>query len=763
MVAETGWQLGAVVFLPHQRILCRNQQQVYLEPKVFLLLQALLQAEQQLLDHQQMLQQVWQGRVVSDSAMHRASSLLRKAFAELDPEQTYLETLPKVGYRLVAPVSRLSPPAASALAIVAEASNPEADSHHPTDVVSQPQRRFGFFRAHVWLKAAFLGGTAVLIGLLWFIAKSGAIQATPMAKGASVKALGDHGDMTPAQLQVMTAEDGMESQLSVGQQGQQFLYVQQSMDTGKQWWLQQPDGTRQALAFAEPQVVQAVLSPDAQSIVYQGCQPNTKAPTCQLLLRSVASPQSEVLLSYPHDSLLQLSWLPDGQAIFFRMREHKSQPYQIYRYQLRTRQLQPLTLPPPGQSDIALAIDPAGQQLAVLRYEQQQQRQVLWYRLDDLTLLRQQALPVAASVLALDHQQRLWFDCPDGIGSRLCRWTAESARVSPQFDVPGAVLSLVVAGEQLWFSSGQQRSQIWRQSLPLVAAEDASVSAPFESTAKVEVSSARLELMPRVVGQDLTFLSNRHGRHQIWRRHANGNTALLAELPAPAGFVRLSRSADGQYLAFSQGGALYVLQIDSAICWQLLGPEDKVGVVNWHQHQLIFSSERSGDWQLWRYQAPITPAAEASIAGQCQASKPNATKVTTADVHLQQLTQQGGYSGYLWQNQLLYSKYHQDGLFQLDLSQSQAQEQPVLAEFDRINWLNWQLLGDQLSYFLPGKGVMQRPLRLTAQNSLEIGAAVLVFPLRPGFIHQYQRTEEAIWWVQSTELQADIFRFSPID
>ncbi len=763
MVAEIGWQLGAVVFLPHQRLLCRNQQQVYLEPKVFLFLQALLQAEQHLLDHQQMLQQVWQGRVVSDSAMHRASSLLRKAFAELDPDQPYLETLPKVGYRLVAAVSRVSPAATSELGIDEQvttvAANLGSDLHDSNAQVSQPRLHFGLFGRSYWRGGALLCGLALLIGWFWFVIESGVIEETPIAHETSVAGLS--ADMTPRQLQAMTAEDGMESQLSVSLQAQQFLYVQQSRDANKQWWLQQYQGTRQPLLFTEPEVIQAVLSPDAKSIVYQGCQLETTAPTCQLLWRAVDNPKAELLLSYPHDSLLQLSWQPDGQAIFFRMREHKSQPYQIYRYLLRTRQLLPLTLPPPGQSDIALAIDPAGQQLVVLRYEQQQQRQVLWYRLKDFALLHQQSLPVAASVLALDHHQRLWFDCPDGIGSRLCQWNANSASVAPQFEVPGAVLSLVVAGEQLWLSSGQQRSQIWRQPLPLNSAQDVSATASFATTATVEVSSARLELMPRAFGQDLIFLSNRHGRHQIWRRHANGHTALLAQLPAPAGFVRLSRSADGQYVAFSQHGALYLLQIDSALCWQLLGPEAKVAVVNWHQHQLIFSSERSGDWQLWRHQAPLATVAKDGIAGQCLATESKAAQDATTD--LQQLTQQGGYSGYIWQNQLLYSKYHQDGLFQLDLNQPQQQEQQVLAEFDRINWLNWQLLGDTLSYFKPRQGVVQQPLHLSSHNLVKAGAIELVFPLRAGFIHQYQRTDEAIWWVQSTEQQADILRLSTID
>jgi DNA-binding winged helix-turn-helix (wHTH) protein/Tol biopolymer transport system component len=728
MSTESGWQLGAVVFLPQQRLLCRAEQQVYLEPKVFLLLQALLAAEHQLLDHQQMLQQVWQGRVVSDSAIHRASSLLRKAFAELDPSQPYLETLAKVGYRLVVPVQALAAVASASLQVTVAAELP---------VPQQPSPRL-----RAWLVAALVAAAAL----------TGWLLTTEQIDRPAETAL-----VMPA-LQSMTAEDGLEYQLSVSADGKQFLYLQHSQRLSG-WWLQQDTGQRQSLQFSQPQVPQAVLSPDGQQIVYQGCQSDAVKPSCQLWLRPVIADgnAAEALLAYPFDSQLQLQWQPDGQAVFFRMRQDKSQPYQIYRYQLATRQLQQLTLPETGQSDIALALSADGRQLAVLRYQQQQQRQILWYQLPQLTLDRQQALPVAATSLVFDSKQALWFDCPDGVSLLLCRWSPHSASYSPVLAVPGTVLGLVAAGAELWLSSAQQRSQIWRQSLPVSAT----------AKAELQISSARLELMPRVWQQDLVFLSTRHGRHQIWRRQGDAAPSLLAELPAPAGFVRLSRSDDGNYLAFSQQGALYLLQLNTASCWQMLGPEYQVGVVNWQQQQLIFSSERSGDWQLWRYSLPqpLQPPATAGTA-QCPAvtsalMAPPFREQAEQLAALTQLTRQGGYSGYLYQDHLLYSKYHQDGLFLLDLTEPAAEEQLLMAKFDRINWLNWQLSDAEISYFQPGQGIMQASLNRSPEKAaIELSTSRLLLPVSSGFIHQYQYTPTALWWVAASEHQGDIYRWS---
>ena len=54
------WQIGPVRLDVQRRALCRAQQDCYLEPRVFALLEALLVADQQLLSHEQLVAQVWQ-------------------------------------------------------------------------------------------------------------------------------------------------------------------------------------------------------------------------------------------------------------------------------------------------------------------------------------------------------------------------------------------------------------------------------------------------------------------------------------------------------------------------------------------------------------------------------------------------------------------------------------------------------------------------------------------------------------------------------
>lgn len=58
---------------------------------------------------QEILTQVWPHYVAGDESLTRAISVLRRTFKLLDPGETYIETIPKRGYRLVQVVSRKQP------------------------------------------------------------------------------------------------------------------------------------------------------------------------------------------------------------------------------------------------------------------------------------------------------------------------------------------------------------------------------------------------------------------------------------------------------------------------------------------------------------------------------------------------------------------------------------------------------------------------------------------------------------------------------
>ena len=95
------WQLGHIIYVTQNRQLQQGQQQLYLEPRQHKLLLVLLQNASQVVSREQLISSVWDGRVVSEGAINRAVSMLRKAFSSLDPQTDYIETLPKLGYRLL--------------------------------------------------------------------------------------------------------------------------------------------------------------------------------------------------------------------------------------------------------------------------------------------------------------------------------------------------------------------------------------------------------------------------------------------------------------------------------------------------------------------------------------------------------------------------------------------------------------------------------------------------------------------------------------
>jgi DNA-binding winged helix-turn-helix (wHTH) protein len=101
-------RIGLVVLDPYSRTLCRDEQRLHIEPKIFNVLWLMVHSPNQQVSREQLIQGVWQQRVVSDSVIHRVFSQLRKQFALLDDSQDYIQTIAKVGYGWLLRLSRLS-------------------------------------------------------------------------------------------------------------------------------------------------------------------------------------------------------------------------------------------------------------------------------------------------------------------------------------------------------------------------------------------------------------------------------------------------------------------------------------------------------------------------------------------------------------------------------------------------------------------------------------------------------------------------------
>ncbi len=90
-----------------ERLLLREGKPVPLTPKAFETLLALVENSGHLLNKEELLKRIWPDTFVEEATLARNIFTLRKALGEEANGQQYVETVPKLGYRFVAPVKEL--------------------------------------------------------------------------------------------------------------------------------------------------------------------------------------------------------------------------------------------------------------------------------------------------------------------------------------------------------------------------------------------------------------------------------------------------------------------------------------------------------------------------------------------------------------------------------------------------------------------------------------------------------------------------------
>jgi DNA-binding winged helix-turn-helix (wHTH) protein len=148
-----------------QKILLRDGERIHLHPKTFATLQALLEHSGAVITKDELLDKVWPGTFVEESSLTKNIALLRKALRNGHDHSGYIETIPTVGYRFVAPVRQ----PANGKEEIPSAPVPEPDiapmiaepfgeeSLTPSPV---PPRRY-------WLTAAGIISLGIVLLLFW--------------------------------------------------------------------------------------------------------------------------------------------------------------------------------------------------------------------------------------------------------------------------------------------------------------------------------------------------------------------------------------------------------------------------------------------------------------------------------------------------------------------------------------------------------------------------------------------------------------------
>ncbi len=107
---QGSWQIGEWIADPSDDSLTREQTIVKIEPRLMQLLVCLAQSAPQVVSMERLLTEVWSGVIVGSASVYQSVSQLRKTLGDTETEPKYIETVARKGYRLIAPVRRLTMP-----------------------------------------------------------------------------------------------------------------------------------------------------------------------------------------------------------------------------------------------------------------------------------------------------------------------------------------------------------------------------------------------------------------------------------------------------------------------------------------------------------------------------------------------------------------------------------------------------------------------------------------------------------------------------
>jgi Tol biopolymer transport system component/DNA-binding winged helix-turn-helix (wHTH) protein len=553
---------------------------------------ALLENPGELVTREELRRRLWPSDtfVDFDHSLNTAMMKLRDALGDSTDAPIYIETVPRRGYRFIAPVLAASAPLSAA------AAQPESPASVAEPLVA-PQFTSsltdGVARRFLWLTTITLGCLLVIVmgggAYLWF-------DHWRPANFAS--------EPTNYQIVPVVSAPGITLAPSLSPDGRMVAYIWDGPERRYELYVKLIGAELpRRITYESGRMGNPAWSPDGRDIAFTRCD-LTKGEGFVILVPALGGPERRITeAGCPYNLPSSLAWSPvDGGRLIFIDHCAADRPLGLISFSLTTGQRQCLAdaIPPGFERRFVFSLSPDGTRVAFIPSTD--------------AACEIHSLPVAggtASQIFRDNDRCLtlmWT--PDGraIVFSSLRTTLNSLwRVS----VPGgklrkedlypAIGRFSADGRRFVYEEGTyaEPPSIWRADL-------AGPGGKILSNRKlISTQTSDLDAQPSPDGTRIAWMSQRTGPHEIWISNANGDRPRqLTHLNAFAGTPRWS--PDGKWIAFDfdRGSAqIFVIDTEGRNLRQVtLGLGYNV-VPSWSRDGkwIYFASERSGSKQVWKH------------------------------------------------------------------------------------------------------------------------------------------------------------------
>jgi Tol biopolymer transport system component/DNA-binding winged helix-turn-helix (wHTH) protein len=558
-LATKGFRIAGWAVAPRLNSISQDGKTIRLEPKVMQVLVCLASAPGDVVSKDDLIRKVWSGTFVTDDVVKRCVAELRKAFDDDPKNPSVIETIPRVGYRLIAPLD-------------------VADTNGATGLTAaRPFRR----PRNVFLLLALILVMVALIAITWLMRSR-----------------------KPASMQVrsLTTLAGFEGSPSFSPDGAQVAF-DHADDSGAEWNIYvQAVGDEKSVRLTSPPGSSRcpAWSPDGRTIAYTRQfteQPSTATATIALM-SPLGGSQQDLLPVTPQNNC-RVSWSPDGGSLAFA-NEPAGGAAGVFVLSLADRRVERLSTAPTGTEDKDPAFSPDGSSLAFVRHFSWDTRDIYIVRRDGTELRRLTSLNanLGGPVREADGKHILFWSSAQGSG-----WGSDLYRISA---AGGSPERLPLGSNDASHATVSAKANRLAYVKTLFDVNIWKISSGGKKPPERLASSSRVDISPALSpdGKHLAFVSDRDGSLAIWMADRDGSNPLKVSALQQGG--SLAWSPDGTQIAYDSRpdgrGHIYVVNPFTREQRQLTQGSQEDAAPSWSADGswVYFDSLRSGQWNIWK-------------------------------------------------------------------------------------------------------------------------------------------------------------------
>ncbi len=518
------WQIGDCRFDHNLHLLERDGVQTRLPNRQSKLLLRLVQASGQAVDRQTLIDEVWQRKFVEDDVLSRAIAELRRALGDDSKQSRYIETIPKIGYRLCATANVIAKAIAPENAVnSADRINSNLSSAAKT---SSPMTRSTVIAVSVCV---------ILFGLYWAFFTNNNKPIEQSIHPAQV-----------ANARPLTSAKDWEYAAHFATDGSVIAYVEQSISINKEKagsaiFLTDPRGqNRRQLTPAQAWHRWPALSPDGKLMVYLYFDSNHE---CELRLQILLDQTEKKIASCARNSDSAPAWSADQASLVYSAPASKGHATGLSYIDLRDGRSHTLTTPEESLGpDSDAHFIPGSNEISFARGRESERKilAVTFPSGKNLRVLVPGRNRIQGHSWTANAQQLIYAS--DAIGYRALLSLDMASKKISLLGARGARYPSISRNGDLVFDMAHYDANIWRLDLTDTSAKPTIV-----------VNSTRYDANP-VLSPDekmLAFVSNRNDSDMVYVANTDGSNERVLSLPNTARWTRPNFSPDGKTLLLS--------------------------------------------------------------------------------------------------------------------------------------------------------------------------------------------------------------------